>query len=63
MEGELVGEHFSWGMMPHVKMVGKLDRCCISYSGDFSFGSILVAWFLDRVPMFFPRLLLGMPSV
>jgi hypothetical protein len=41
--------------MLHAKMVGQLDRCCIADSGDFSFGSILVAWFLERESMFHPR--------
>ena len=31
--------------------------------GDFTFGSILVAWFLERVPMLRSRVLLGAPSV
>jgi hypothetical protein len=31
--------------------------------GEFSFGSILVAWFLERVPMLRPRILLGASGV
>jgi hypothetical protein len=59
----LVGEHFAWGLMLHAKMVGQLDRCRTADSGDFAFGSILVAWFLERVPMLCPRVLLGAPGV
>jgi hypothetical protein len=55
----LAGEYFSWGLMLHAKMVGQLDKCCIVDSGDFSFGSILVAWLLERVSMLHPRVLLG----
>jgi hypothetical protein len=59
----LVGEHFAWGLMLHAKMVGQLDRCRVADSGDFAFGSILVAWFLERVSMLHPRVLLGAPGV
>jgi hypothetical protein len=40
-------------------MVGQLDHCQSTDTGDFSFGSILVAWFLERVLMLHPRILLG----
>jgi hypothetical protein len=63
MERALAGEHFSWGLMLHAKMVGQLDRCRVADSGEFSFGSILVAWFLERVSMLCPRVLLGAPGV
>jgi hypothetical protein len=63
MERALAGEHFSWGLMLHAKMVGKLDRCRAADLGEFSFGSILVAWFLERVSMLHPRVLLGAPGV
>ena len=59
MERALAGEHFSCGLMLHAKMVGHLDRCRAADSGEFSFGSILVAWFLERVPMLRPRVILG----
>ena len=59
----LVGENFAWGLMLHAKMVGQLDRCRTTDSGDFAFGSILVAWFLERVSMLYPRVLLGAPGV
>jgi hypothetical protein len=58
----MAGEHFSWGLMLNAKMVGQLDRCWTTDSGDFAFGSILVAWFLERVPMLHPRVLLGTPG-
>jgi hypothetical protein len=63
MERALVGEHFSWGLMLHAKMVEHIDRCCDAGSREFAFGSILVAWFLERVSMLHPRVLLGSPSV
>jgi hypothetical protein len=62
MERALAGEHFSWGLMLHVNMVGQMDRCCTADLREFSFGSILVAWFLERVSMLLPRVLLGAPS-
>jgi hypothetical protein len=63
MQWALGGEHFSWGLMLHAKMVGQLTRCRVAESGDFSFGSILVAWFLERVSMLHPRVLLDPPGV
>jgi hypothetical protein len=48
--------------MLHARMVGKLDRCRTADSGDFAFGSIVVAWFLERVSMLCPRFLLGAPG-
>jgi hypothetical protein len=44
--------------MLEAKMVGQLDRCRDADSGEFSFGSILVAWFLERVSMLRTRFLL-----
>jgi hypothetical protein len=44
-------------------MVGQLDRCRSSDTEEFSFGSILEAWFFERVPMLHPRILLGSPRV
>jgi hypothetical protein len=61
MQRALGGEHFSWGLMLHTKMIGKLNQCRAADSGDFSFGSILVAWFLERVPMLHLRVLLDAP--
>jgi hypothetical protein len=57
----LAEEHFSWGLMLYAKMVGQLDRCRTTDSGDFAFRSILVAWFLERVSMLHPIVLLGAP--
>jgi hypothetical protein len=48
--------------MLHAKMVGYLERCRTTDSGDFAFGSILVAWLLERVSMFHPKFLLGVPD-
>jgi hypothetical protein len=63
MERVLAGEYFSWGLTLHARMVGQLDRCQSMDIGDFAFGSILVAWFLERVPMLCPRILMGTPGV
>jgi hypothetical protein len=43
MQRALGGDNFSWGLMLHSKMIGKLNRCRAMDSGYFSFGSILVA--------------------
>jgi hypothetical protein len=58
MQRALGGEHFVWGLMLHTKMVGQLTRCQVADSGDFVFGSILVAWFLERMSMLHPIFLL-----
>jgi hypothetical protein len=58
LERVLVGERFAWGLMLHARMVAQLDHCRSTSGGEFSFGSILVAWFLERVPMLCPRILL-----
>jgi hypothetical protein len=63
MERVLAGEHFAWGLTLHARMVGQLDHCRSMDTGEFSFGSILVAWFLERVSMLRPRILLGAPGV
>jgi hypothetical protein len=58
----LASEHFAWGLTLHARMVGQLVRCWSTDTEDFAFGSILVAWFLERVPMLHPRILLGTPD-
>ena len=62
MGRELVDKHFTWGLMLHARMVGQLDKCQTIDSGNFAFGSIVVAWFLERVSMLRPRILLGTPG-
>jgi hypothetical protein len=62
MERVLAGEHFAWGITLHARMVGQLDHCRSMDTGEFAFGSILVAWFLERVPMLHLRILLGAPG-
>jgi hypothetical protein len=59
MERVLADEHFTWGLTLHSRMVGQLDHCRSTDTGEFSLGSILVAWFLERVSMLHPRILLG----
>jgi hypothetical protein len=62
LERVLDGEQFAWGLMLHARMVAQLDHCRSTDGGEFSFRSILVAWFLERVPMLRPRVLLEMPG-
>jgi hypothetical protein len=64
MERVVVGrERFAWGMTLHAQMIAQLDRCRSTGRGEFVFGSILVAYFLERVPMLRPRVLLEVPGV
>jgi hypothetical protein len=63
LERVVVGRKwFSWGMTLHAWMIAQLDRCRSTGAGEFVFGSILVAWFLERVPMLCLRVLLEMPG-
>jgi hypothetical protein len=55
----LAGEQFTWGLTLHAWMIGQLDHCWSMDTGEFAFDSILVAWFLERVSMLCPRILLG----
>jgi hypothetical protein len=44
LERVVVGhEWFSWGLTLHVWMIAQLDHCRSTGTGEFSFGSILVA--------------------
>jgi hypothetical protein len=64
IEGVVVGrERFAWGLTLHAHMIAQLDRCRSTGRGEFAFGSILVAFFLERVPMLRPRVLLEAPGV
>jgi hypothetical protein len=64
MERVVVGlERFAWGLNLHVQMITQLDRCRSTGTGEFAFGSILVAYFLERVSMLRPRVLLEAPGV
>jgi hypothetical protein len=64
MERVVVGrERFAWGLTLHAHMIAQLDRCRSTGRGEFAFGSILVAFFLERVPMLRPRVLLEAPGV
>jgi hypothetical protein len=62
LERVLDGEQFAWGLTLHARMVAQLDHCRSTDGGEFAFGSILVAWFLERVSMLRPRVLLEMPG-
>jgi hypothetical protein len=64
MERVVVGcEQFTWGLTLHAWMIAQLDRCRSIGAGEFAFGSILVAFFLERVSMLHPRVLLEAPGV
>jgi hypothetical protein len=63
LERVLASERFAWGMALHARMVAQLDHCRSTGGGEFAFGSILVAWFLERVPMLRSRILLEMSGV
>jgi hypothetical protein len=63
LERVVAREWFTWGLMLHARMVVQLDRCRSLGAGEFAFGSILVVWFLERVSMLRPRILLEMPGV
>jgi hypothetical protein len=58
MQRVLDGDIFTWGFMLHAKMMGEINWCQAFDSNEYSFGSILVAWFLERVPMLHNRVLL-----
>jgi hypothetical protein len=60
MQRVLDGDFFTWGLLFHAKMIGQINRCRTTDSGDFAFGLILVAWFLERVPMLHPRVFVPM---
>jgi hypothetical protein len=60
LERVVVDEKFAWGLTLYALMIAQLDRCRSTGVGEFSFGSILVAWFLERVLMLCPRVLLEM---
>jgi hypothetical protein len=64
MERVVVGrERVAWGLTLHAQMIAQLDNCRSTGRGEFAFGSILVAFFLERVPMLRPRVLLDAPGV
>jgi hypothetical protein len=64
MERVVVGhERFAWGLTLHAQMIAQLDHCRSRGTGEFAFGSILVAFFLERVPMLRLRVLLEAPGV
>jgi hypothetical protein len=60
LERVVGGAQFAWGLTLHSRMIAQLDRCRSTSTGEFAFGSILVAWFLERVSMLCPSVLLEM---
>jgi hypothetical protein len=64
MERVVVGhERFTWRLMLHTQMIAQLDRCRSTGRREFAFGSILVAFFLERVPVLRSRVVLEVPRV
>jgi hypothetical protein len=64
MERVVVGrEWFAWGLTLHAQMITQLDRFWSTGTREFAFGSILVAYFLERVSMLHSRVLLEAPGV
>jgi hypothetical protein len=64
MERVVVGrEQFAWGLALHARMIAQLNRCRSTSRGEFAFASILVAFFLERVPALRPRVVLEVPAV
>jgi hypothetical protein len=64
MERVVVGrEWFAWCLTLHAQMSPQLDHCRSTGTREFAFGSILVAYFLERVLMLCPRVLLEAPGV
>jgi hypothetical protein len=58
VEQVLDGDLFAWGVLMHTEMMYQLNWChSVDYS-EFTFGSVLVAWFLERVPLLHPQILL-----
>jgi len=53
----LNGDLFAWGVFLHTNMMEQVNQCKQVDSSDIVFGSILVAWFLERVPLLHPRIL------
>jgi hypothetical protein len=62
VEEVLDGDLFSWGVLMHTQMMTQLNRCRLVNFGEFAFGSMLVAWFLVRVPLLHPHILLEVAS-
>jgi hypothetical protein len=63
LERVVVGhERFAWGLTLHAQMIAQLDHCRSIGTGEFVFGLILVAVFLERVSMLCPRVLLEAPG-
>jgi hypothetical protein len=62
LERVVGGEQFAWGLTLHARMIAQLDHCRSTGTGEFAFGSILIAWFLERVLMLHPRVFLEMPG-
>jgi hypothetical protein len=57
VEKVIDGYLFVWVVLMQNRMVSQLNRCQRANSSDFAFGSVLVAWFLERVPLLCPCIL------
>jgi hypothetical protein len=54
VEEVLDGDIFAWGVLMQTQMLSQLNQFQHPDSSEFSFGSVLVAWFLERVPLLSP---------
>jgi len=55
----LDGDLFMWGVLMQTQMVSQLNQFRCADFGKFSFGSVLVSYFLERVPLLSPHIFIG----
>jgi hypothetical protein len=58
VEEVLYGKIFAWGVLMHTRMMSQLNQCWHADFSAFAFGFVSVAWFLERLPLLHPRILL-----
>jgi hypothetical protein len=58
VEEVLDGDLFAWGVLMHTKVMSQLNWCWCADSSEFSFKSVMVVLFLERVPLLHLRILL-----
>ena len=63
VEREMDGWLYAWECLMRACMVAQLGRCDTMMIGAFTFGSILCAFFLERVIMLHPQVILDSPSM
>lgn len=62
VEEVLDGDFFVRGVLMQTRMVSQLKQCQRVDFSDFAFGSVLVAWFLERFPLLRHHILLAPTS-